>query len=111
MSREDVRGKLVLCACDGGEHAPIVYNLPVRLFSAALDENLLGGHKEVMEEELANMVLPAFSVDWRQVTSKTWLAPHTGHSKVQDTGSIDLGKTEYKKWVGSGREACRCIAS
>ena len=107
-----MRGKQSLVSVCGGEDAPSLYNYPVRLFSAALDENLLGGHKEVTEEELANVVLPAFSVDWTQVTGKTWIAPYTApFNKVQDTGQIALGKTEYKKWVGTGREACRCIAS
>ncbi len=111
MNREDVRGKKALFTCNGGEHAPNVFNYTVPLFSAVLDESLPGGHKESTEEELANVVLPAISIDWFQVTGKTWVAPYTGRTKVEDTGSIDLGKAEFKKWVGTGREACGCIAS
>lgn len=42
------------------------------------------------------MELPAFSIDWKQVISKTWLAPEEKRTLV-DQRSITLNKTEYKK--------------
>ncbi len=95
VSREDVRGKKVLFHTWNDKEAPSVLNVTSHLFTAELDENLPKGH-EITEEELANVELPAFSIDWKQVISKTWLAPEEKRTLV-DQQSITLNKTEYKK--------------
>ena len=96
VSREDVRGKTALFTSWNDKEAPSVLNVTSHLFTAELDENLPKGH-EITEEELANVELPAFSIDWQQVISKTWVAPEEEKRTLVDQQSITLNKTEYKK--------------